>query len=58
MGLLSDRTLQLSQWHIVLGHSCFFISRYEQAPGSELHPRDEREKIDCVFWDLLGAIKR
>ena len=25
------------------------ISRYEQAPGSEFHPLDEGEKIDCGF---------
>ena len=24
-------------------------SRSEQAPGSEFHPRDESEKIDCGF---------
>ena len=26
------------------------ISRYEQAPGSEFHPRDKSEEIDCVFF--------
>ena len=26
-----------------------YKSRSEQAPGSEFHPRDEREKIDCGF---------
>ena len=26
-----------------------FRSRSEQAPGSEFHPRDESEKIDCGF---------
>ena len=24
-------------------------SRSEQAPGSEFHPRDESDKIDCGF---------
>ena len=26
-----------------------FKSRSEQAPGSEFHPRDESDKIDCGF---------
>ena len=35
-----------------------YISRSEQAPGSEFHPGDESEKMIVVFRDLLGAIKR
>ena len=27
----------------------FAVSRSEQAPGSEFHPRDESDKIDCGF---------
>ena len=33
------------------------ISMSEQAPGSEFHPRNESEQVDCDFWDLLGAKK-
>ena len=37
-------------------HTVIPKSRYEQAPGSEFHPGNEKSIV--VFWDLLGAIKR
>ena len=27
------------------------ISRSEQAPGSEFHPRDDSDKVDCDFLE-------
>ena len=38
--------------------NALYTSRSEQAPGSVFHPRDENTKINCVFWDLFGEIKK
>ena len=42
---------------VTWGSKGTFTSRSEQAPGSGFHPRDKSFKIDCGFWDLVGAIK-